>query len=776
MKFDNAARVEEVVWDMRIADLPRAEDRATVNRLYNGDPPWTDEEARENHVDINRNDLTGVTAMTQARTQWNNAFLKPGNYFSVALDSGDRRKRAEWGHTITRAINRRLKRRQPMMEQLRSKGGQALLHGLGPVNWTSRQTPIPRNVANPSFLFPSETDVGGENMEYYAVFHESTASELYELTHGPKLDPGWKMGLVNSELKRVMSAVRKETNATAFQYMPERIEELIKQDKGYYGSDAVPTVDWWDFYFREAEDGDGWYRRVILDWGTDYKPRSKSDTLPTSRNRLNEGGKEETHFLYSSGERRYADSLNEILQVQVLDCSAVFPAKLHSARGLGWMLWGICDLENRLNCRFNEAVFLQLMWIFRVASDEQLKRLRVAEFSHLGVIPNGIDFVKGGERHIPDLGLVNLAFQRNRQMIADNAAPFSKDLERTQNKEMTATETMARLNAVNTLVSGMLTLAYSYEEYCYREICRRFCLKNSRDMDVKAFRRECLIEGVPPELLDSDRWDVTAERVLGGGNKTLEMAEVQFLQSIRKNLNPDAQRQVDHLSIDALDQPGLADKLAPVAGKPKVTQSAADAQFATDRILRGLPFALPADAIVEDYILVWIQDLKALIQQMGNPMIGPNPERLAGAFALAQALQPLIKQLGQNQDERHTALQYEKARRQLEMVLKRLAMAWKKRQGQQQQQPGGGEAQAQVQSKVAIEQAKTQAALQGRLLLDKVDAQNKSETHAARTAQKQIAFELDQRRKDRAANADMRRRHVQHGQDMALQGLRSLSE
>ena len=142
-KFDSPEKIEELVWTMRIADLPRSENRAVLNRTFNGCPPWSEEEARENNVEINRNDLTGPGALSQARRTWNNAFLKPGNYFSVGLDSGPIHKRTEWGHTITREINRRLKKRRGMMEQLRAKGAQAILHGISPVNWRDRRSPIP---------------------------------------------------------------------------------------------------------------------------------------------------------------------------------------------------------------------------------------------------------------------------------------------------------------------------------------------------------------------------------------------------------------------------------------------------------------------------------------------------------------------------------------------------------------------------------------------------------------------------------------------------------
>jgi len=40
LKFDTVEHVEQIVWDMRLADLPRSENRVILNRTFNGDPPF----------------------------------------------------------------------------------------------------------------------------------------------------------------------------------------------------------------------------------------------------------------------------------------------------------------------------------------------------------------------------------------------------------------------------------------------------------------------------------------------------------------------------------------------------------------------------------------------------------------------------------------------------------------------------------------------------------------------------------------------------------------
>lgn len=744
-KWKQPGAVEQHVWNMRLADLPRSDNRRVIQSLFNGDPPFDEAKAEENNVEINRNDLEGVNLMAQARRQWNNAFLKPGNYFSVSLDSGPKVRRNEYAHSITRNVNRLLKRHRPMMEQTRAAGANAMLFGPGPCNWKDKRSPIPRPIPVASLLIPSETEISFENCESFAVFHESTAAELYRLTHGPRVDPGWNMELVRAQLKYVSEQTQKQITATAFQYMPERVEEMIKQDLGFWGSDAVPTIDWWDFYYK-GDDGVSWYRKVILDWGVAVTrsqrtpPKSRSEELV---------GKE--GFLYDSGNRKFATDISEIFHSQFIDCSAYAPFRYNSVRSLGWMLWGICDLQNRLHCKFNEAVFESLMWFFRVASSDQFSRLQKANFSHFGVIPDGVRMVLANERYTPDRGLVGMAFQRNRALMSESSASYMQEFERGESgREQTATETMAKVNNVNALVSGMLNLAYTYEAFKYREICRRLCLPGNTHPMAKKFRTLCLNDGVPEELLDVERWDIEPERVLGGGNKTLEMAQAQFLQGIRKNLGADAQRRVDHIAIEAsTDDPALAEDLAPLEGQKHITSSMHDAQLATERLMRGLPFTEYPQMVPEDYVKVWLADLGVMLQTAQQNGGMATPEQLSGWKNMADHIGKFLAMMEQNDEDKDRARQYadllKTAMNEVKAMAQRLMAQMKARNGAG--QDGGDK--------------ETAAKVQATMLLAGVKARNSQQSHALKTAQRQTSFELEEQRKDREAEAEIRRKDAE---------------
>lgn len=737
---------------MRLAEQPRSENRATLNRMYNGQPPFDESTAEENGVQVNRNFLEGVNLLAQGRRQWNNAFLKPGNYFNVSLDGGPPHKRREWSKIITRHLNRCLKRSPDYMESKRATGANVILHGIAPANWESRSAPIPCPLGVDDVLVPSETYVSFRNLDHFAIYRQYSPATLYQLTHGPKRDPGWKMEMVESELKAKANEYQQASSQHWLQ--PEKLEESFKQNIGFWGTDCAPTVDVWDFYFREADDGNGWYRRMVLDSG-----------MSAEAGRLNSRPNLKNQWLYSSGKRKYAQSLRNILHCNFGDTSAVAPFRYHSVRSLGYMLWGVCELQNRLRCKFAESVFEQLMWFFRTSNESQFNKLKKAMFSHMGVIPEGISFVTATERFKPDHNLVNLLLSQNRQLMGENAASFTQDFRQGGEQEMTATETMARVNAVNALVSGMLNLAYVYETYEYQETCRRFCLKNSQHLEVKKFRLECLKDGVPDEFLDSDRWDIEPERVLGAGNKTLEIAQAQQLLQMRPTLGPEAQQTVDHIAVEAFtDDPALAEQLVPLEARKHVSTAKHDAMLAVGTLMQGGIVEFGEEHNRRDLIETLLLEMALIVQRIVSTGSMATAQEVAGLQNMGMHIAQLLQLIEQDKGEQERAKQYAD---QLGNLMNAVT-GFAQRLEEQQQAGAGAEGNG--------EMAMTAGKIEAMRITSEAKAANTRESHAQKTAQRQVQFEASQKQKEDEHQLEMRRQMESQQVEDVTQGIKTAAE
>ncbi len=588
-QFNDAEKVTQTIWLMKLADLPRATNRALIDRLFNGFAPYTDAEVQQNRIVTNVNDLTATRSAHAMRRQFNQAFLRPGNYFTVRLNSGPKIKRRDWSQIVTEEINRVMKRGKSAAkytETLRNVFAQVTLHGSGPVMWPDKQSWCPAMHGMGDVMLPTMTYRDMSNLSYFGVYRRYTADQLYRKTHGPAVDKGWNIPVAEQCIQWAQKQYGQTISTSDAIYNPERWEEAIKANPGFWSTDVIPTVNAWDFYYTKLDDTSyGWHRKIVLDVpsSTDSKPSMGKDILDSNGT-----------MLYDSGKRVYADKLGQAIHFQFADGNVVAPFVYQSIRSLGWMLYSVCHLTNRLYCKLHDATFESLLNYFRVANPNDGERLAKIDLINMGIIPEGWTFVPRADRWSIDHNLVNMAMLMDRGLVNDSAAAYNQNFgQDNQSPEKTATQINAEMSATSSMVSSMLGDAYDYQELQYAEIVRRFSIANSKDPDVREARRKCLERGVPPEVLDSlGHADVSAERVIGAGNKQLEGQMVQALMAQINRYDPDSQRDILRLyTFAATDDASLTDTLVPDQPN-QVSDSVHDAQLSASSLLMGLPMGL----------------------------------------------------------------------------------------------------------------------------------------------------------------------------------------
>lgn len=744
MYFKNAAAIESVCQEMRFADYPRSLNRSKIKSLMNGDPPYTDQEVADNNIELNVNFLEGTTKMIDLRRQFTNGLLSPDPLFNVSLDYGPAHKRLEWGMKITKHINRIIKQ-SPMYHEVRRSNFASLgVDGVGPSLQKDRQLWCPVAVGMEDVFMPSGTLLTMENLPFFAVYQQYTATQLMKAIRGPKTDPGWNIPLVKNAIKWVDEQTTKLMAANWPEvWSPEKWVEREKEDSGLYSSDQVATIDAFDFYFYN-DDGKraGWERRIVLDAYGQPGPGGM-DYSPVKPKRKFEYGTNE--FLYDSSRRKnpkYADKIGEIINFQFADCSAVAPFRYHSVRSLGFLLFAICHLQNRLRCRFNEHVFESLLQYFRVHSSDQAEASLKVNLINRGVIPDNVEFVSPDQRWRIEEAVVQMCFEQNRESMQDNSSAFSQDYQAggKDDPRETATRVMAKVNSSSALVGATLEQAYSYAKFQFDEHCRRFCIKNSRDKDVREFRVLCLSDGIPEEALTATRWDVQPVKVLGGGNKMLASAMAERLMAVYDRLPPEAQTKVLRLYVATVtDNFGLADDLVPEA--PHISDSVSWAEGVVGSIMVGAPVALQPGRNIVEVIEAWLASMGQIVQRIEQSGGVATKEELVGLVNFQQHIGQAIAQLARDPMEKQKVKQYSDALGQMANMVKAYAQRY---QEQQQKQNGNGQMDPEAMAKI-----------QATVLQAKTKAQLAKESHGQRTAQRQIQFEQKLKQEQQKHAADI---------------------
>lgn len=746
MEFERASTIESLTWQLRLADYHRSKNRSRINDLFNGCPPYSMQEEEENEISVNCNFLEATKLGHDARGQFYNAFMKPAQYFTAKTDMGPPHKRDAWSSIVTSEANKVMNRSLPYFESFRSQFALNVLHGIGPAAWSNCESWCPSPHGVEDVLIPSNTLLTMENLPFFAIYRNYTAVELIRAAKCPHADPAWQQDTVDAAVKWVDKEASQLLGTTWPEvWSPEKMSERLKGDSGLYASDAVPTISAWDFYFwNDSKDVQGWNRRIVLDAFGQPGIGGLVEGPPSRMSDKNQiGGRDQ--FLYNPGKKKYGTKLSEIIHWQFADLSAVAPFRYHSVRSIGFMLYAVCHLQNRLRCKFNEAVFENLMMYLRVRSSDELERALKVNMISRGIIDESVQFVPPAERWQVNEELAQLGLQQNQSVINENSASYVQNQNYSNPSiEKTKFQVQAELSATTQLISTALLQAYRYQEFQYREILRRLFIVNSRDPQSREFQNNCRKKGVPSRAMCQEAWDITTERVMGSGNKALELNIANQLMQWRPLYDPDSQRAIlSKATLAVTDDPGFTASVVPPK-KTEVSDAAHDAQLAAGALMAGIQVALKKGQLNQiDYTEALLHAMASIVMRVEKAGGMASQSEILGLQTMGGHIAQHIKLIAQDPMEKQRATQYSTDLGNLMNMVKaygqRLQQQMEKQAKDSQMDPA---AMAKIQTDAAAAQQKMK---------------NSAESHQLKAAQRQQQFASDEQRKQQTHAMQMQR-------------------
>lgn len=596
-ELDTVSSIRKIVDTMQLAENIRAKDRALIDVLANGERPYTPDEVEKYQIKYNINWGEMNKQLRDANRQCNGALLFKPTLFTATSLGGQVEKRDEYGQKFTTIINRHLKRKSSgkyHTSLLMARNASVCLHGLGVVYWPNDYEPLPKFVPLENLLIPTDTDLDFSNLSYFDIKVEMTPYQLYECTHGEKVDKGWNLPQVEQILIGLKDLQGVNPNNYNWVQYPEKMQEIFKQNRTYLDSDSVAKVKLDYFFTKKKEDG-LWYLKIFI--------------------RESIGPADPDDFVYET-DQPFASELNRIFHVQIGDNNIVPPNKYHSTRGLGQSLYSAAEALNRFRSGLFQHGEEQLRMYFYVDNPTDKSRQNVIELFQYGIIETGIRIVPEQERHQVDSALIESIMSQCRQNLSENSSSFVQDINDGTAREMTLGEAQIRQQSVNVAVSSLLTMMYENEVFYYEEIVRRSLRKNSGDKGVEAFQKELIEAGIPEELLTADNWDIQIERVLGAGDQTIALQEAGALMQARSAYDPKAQRQILKTFTSTITRdPAKAAMLVPDT-KDDSTSGAMAAEDVFGTLMLGAPVSLREGITQNDYIETMLKMAGAIIQQI----------------------------------------------------------------------------------------------------------------------------------------------------------------
>lgn len=626
-QFSSPQKVFNICENMQLAEDVRARDRAKINVLFNGSNPYSREEEERYQIQINVNWGYGKSIIRDAISQLNSAFRHNGVLFNCTPTEGPIEKRDVWANYFTKNIHHPIQKGTSGRQHfflMGSRNACISLHGIGAILWPNDFKWMGRYVPLEDLLIPTDTYCDFSNMRYFGVNLYLSPGEFAAMALGEKKVDGWNEKQVKAILDSQKENIKGEGPSPFWRDQPEAVAEIFKQNRGFYYSDAVPTIKLRAFYWQDVDKPGTWYRHIIL--------------------RENVAGANPDEFVYDGTGKVFSTDINRILNVQYGDGNFVAPLKYHSVRGIGIDLYAPVEALNRIQCQTVQHTLEQLQMLFKIQDPADKARLRQFVLEQFGYIPEGLTIVPRDQRHQVDAGIVELSMSLIRQNMQESSSGFVPNVDDGTDKEMTAKEATIRLNKANVMVSGMLQSLDLQQNFYWEEVVRRFCDPKSDDQEVKDFQKKCIENGIPEELVkDATKWRVATNRVLGGGDKTLAQGQAMFLFQNRNAYPPESQQKILRIvTRTILDDPAKADDLAPESPtKATAGVLAAEDVFAT--LMTGNNVQLRSGIDEQGYITTLLKFMAGVIDRIEKTDNMGTVSELLGLHSVGQNITDHIK-------------------------------------------------------------------------------------------------------------------------------------
>lgn len=734
MLFNSASKVSDVIRASDQVERVRAENRIKILNQANGFPPLSADQAKKMGVRVNVNFGEMVVLFAHARRQMVEALLNPRNFFKVTIPLAPEEKKGSWGTFITNWINRKMKDSDEYASLKENQLAAVVAHGIGPQLWCDNEHWMPEFVAIEDFRVPTDTETSFRRLPWIAVRKNYTEGELAKKVFGEYADKHWEKKVIKKILHEYHD-VNFETESYTWMTAPEKMAELVKQNAGFYSSDAVPTIPLWHFYY--------------MDDSSPSKPCIKLKIVPDQGVRGTESGDQQ--FLYDCGDDYICHKWPELVSVQYGDLNNKSPFMHHAVRSLGFLLMEPCFWTNIFRCRLLQHGMENFnVWI-RIADPEGRSRAQKVELFDKGVVPEGVTIVPNTERHQVDGEMVNNIMAQLKQLQGEASQSYTQQLDTGTKKEQTAFETRAKIASVNAMMGSILSRMFRKESFAYREICRRFCIRKSTDQDVRDFQEACRREGIPKQYLNVEYWDVEPEIPIGSGNATMAESEIMTLMEWRPMFNPTAQQEILHEAVEVITHdPRRAERWAPIDGKRGVSEAQRDAESVFGTLMQGVPVRIKDGLNPIDQVETLLGLLAGVVVQIERGGNMTTMREIAGLQNVGKYVSQLVQQIAQDENEKARVKSYSDAMGKLMNSVKAFAQRLQE-QMQKESQNGDGDAKAKAAATMMQAQVKAE-----------IDRQLAQQTQGL----EQKRFELDQQREDQSLMAELARKQAENDADI----------
>lgn len=682
-RIKDAQQARNVYKILRKADEFSARDRARVQAMIDGEPPYDPAELVQNGLAeiCNVNWGQAELFMHRATAPYLDLVESVDTLITTPTRFGDPQMRADWENVMSEEFTRMLRTWPEFFPRYLYLIQQYLAHGVvtayfdDEMDWRFQLSPFG------DFLVPRQTRASEEEIEVAFFTRGCPPHELYHKITDEELakEVGWNVAAVKEAL---MNAHQANPRDGAAMYNWEKVERLYKNgDIGYSNGAMATEVKLVHMLVKEL---DGSVSQYIFTEDVDLDQKNflyeRKKVYPSCAQAY-------SLFMYGVGSNGY----------------------LHSIRGLGSKIFSVVQGMNRLRCRMYDNILMSTSIMIQPESEDALEDISTLQIGPWSIFPNNVKLITPEPTNLAQQILPGLQDLDN--LLQQVGGQYTTEAALNSQKERSKFEVQAQLESLSNINIAALSLFYSPWERLLKEMLRRCIRQDYYPEDpggeaVNDFKARCVERGVPIEaILAIDVKRSKVVRAIGNGSSAARTSLFGQIFQLSQNFDPQGRRQVVRDMVRALAGVEAADRYIPAEENQRPPMEAKIAFLENNQILNGeqVP-VLPSELHVVQ-LPVHINKLQEIAQaaDQGQIDLAQAAQVLVGLFQHASSHLEFI--MGDP-----AAPQFKQALQQLGEVVNNAVKASEKLARQQQEaqpQPEqGGELNLSLEQKVVEAQAK----------------------------------------------------------------------
>lgn len=600
-RLPSAAALRSMYQQQVLEDQASSTARARVDAMKGGEPPFNPAAlaAAGQSSRANANFLTGQKLINRANSSYIDIITSTPNLVSVNVESGDEAPRHN--RILDAELSRSIRKWSGFTSSFMRMVDLFTTHGVGIAHFPDTVNFRFEVTGFGDFLVPRQTIASEERIVYATALKDTLATELYAAAledEAAAVTLGWNPAAVRAAINR--ATTRSSTGEIGRQ---EEFQRQVKNNDLYWGGKFphIPVIhgfvrefDGSISYFQCERDGDG-------------------------------------DFLFKH-EGRYK-STDECF---IFFCYGIGNGTFHSIRGLGHMIYSLCQLYNRMMCQIADGAMAGSAILLEADSGKAIEEMALQYFGPYAVLSPGMSVVK--DRAFPNLSTSSIpALGEVKSQMNENASQFTAPSGGGgvyQNR----LQTEAGLDVAAGADSGSIDLFYSSWDRLLRQMVYRIINGPKSDPIVKEFHQRIAKQGITRDILKTMDHDATvAVRAFGAGNPAARSSGFMRLMQVLPNLDEIGRKRLIHAFVSDVVGYQNASYFAADPEQPRLDVEAKVAEMENIFLLQGNPVGVNPQEMHATHVQVHIPALMEVLNGIETGQMDPI-ENLQGLQAALEHL------------------------------------------------------------------------------------------------------------------------------------------